>query len=223
MDRTSFTNLAKIWQFSEERAMERQSAELREARERAEREGMPQGSAAQAEFLRLMILATASTSIIAIGTGSVVEAVQMIEALDGRGQLTAVDSSGQGVGLIRSLFHELADATQTSLRAVNAPAGMFLPRLNANDYDLIVVGGDHRSYHAAFDQAMRLLRGHGIIIFTDVMALGTPQQNGGVLNPADRGDKAVAMRELLEDVQTDERFDSALIPCGTGTLIAVRR
>ena len=75
---------------------------------------------------------------------------------------------------------------------------------------------------AAFEQAPRLLGEHGMIVFTDVMALEGPESNGGVLNPADRSDKAVAMRTMLDEVQSDERFISTFVPVGTGMLIAIK-
>ena len=147
--------------------------------------------------------------------------MQLAHALDNKGLLTAVDSTAQGIALIRKAFAELQDETDTTLRAVNAPASVFLPRLNANDYDLIVVAGDAENYAATFAQASRLLRAHGVIVFTDVLALEDGQ--GGVINPADRSDKAIAMRELLTTVEDDEGFESTLTPDGTGLLIAYKK
>ena len=51
MDRTSYTNLAKSWEYVEDHAFSRQSAELNAIRTAAEEAGIPQGSAAQAELL----------------------------------------------------------------------------------------------------------------------------------------------------------------------------
>ena len=130
MDRTQYTNLAKAWEFTEEHARERESDALTDTRTAADESGQLQGSAALAH------------------------------ALDNKGLLTAVDSTAQGIALIRKAFAELQDETDTTLRAVNAPASVFLPRLNANDYDLIVVAGDAENYAATFAQASRLLRVH---------------------------------------------------------------
>ena len=47
--------------------------------------------------------------------------------------------------------------------------------------------------------------------------------SGGVINPADRSDKAIAMRELLATVEDDEGFESTLTPDGTGLLIAYKK
>ena len=91
MDRTSYTNLAKSWEYVEDHAFSRQSAELNAIRNAAEEAGIPQGSAAQAELLRMLVRMLDASSVIAIGTGSVVETMQLINGLDNAGQLTAVD------------------------------------------------------------------------------------------------------------------------------------
>lgn len=221
MDRTQYTNLAKAWEFTEEHARELESSTLADARTAADESGQLQGPAAQARLLGLLVRLTGTSSVIAVGTGSLVETLQLVYALDNKGQLTAVDSTAQGITLIRKAFAELQDETATTLRAVNAPASVFLPRLNANDYDLIVVAGDAENYAATFAQASRLLRDHGAIVFTDALALDTEQ--GGVINPADRSGKATAMRELITTVEQDEEFESTLTPDGTGLLIAYKK
>ena len=223
MDKTSYANLARAWEYVEDHAYSRQTQALLDAREQAAQCGLAQGSAAQAQLLHTLACMMRSTSVITIGSGSLVEIVQLVDALHGTGQLTAVDSSTQGIALIRKIFFALSDTTQTTLRAVNAPVNVFLPRLNGTDYDLIVVSGDATNYLDTFAQAPRLLREHGVIVFTDMLAFEGDEANGGVPNPADRSDKAVVMRQLLDMVQDDDRFESSLTPTGTGLLIAVKR
>ncbi len=194
MDRTQYTNLAKAWEFTEEHARERESDALTDTRTAADESGQLQGSAAQARLLGMLVRITGAASAIAVGTGSLVETLQLAHALDNKGLLTAVDSTAQGIALIRKAFAELQDETDTTLRAVNAPASVFLPRLNANDYDLIGGGGRRRELCRHVRPGLPvLLRVHGVIVFTDVLALEDGQ--GGVINPADRSDKAIAMRE----------------------------
>ncbi|MBT1172079.1 methyltransferase [Bifidobacterium sp. MA2] len=221
MDRKQYTNLAQAWQYVEDHARAAQSPELRDVRSSAEESGLPQSSAAQAAFLAMLVRMTCARSVIAVGTGSVVETLQLASGLNGEGQLTAVDSSTQGIALVRRAFDRAQDSTSTKLRAVNAPAHVFLPRLNGANYDLIVVSGDAGNYATTFAQAPRLLRGHGAIVFTDVLAFEDSTVHGGVPDPADRGEKATAMRELIEIVESDERFSSTLTAVGTGLLVAV--
>lgn len=230
MEHTPQSPLTAIWTNVEEHALGHQSPGLARARASATEAGIPQGSAAQAELLRALEHMVDATSVIVVGTGSVVETYQLLDGLDGHGQLTAVDSSAQGIAMIRSLLRELADSTQASLRAVSAPAKVFLPRLNAADYHLIVVAGDADNYRATYEQAPRLLNKGGIIAFTDILALaghadGTADDGAGMDDAPGTPDtrKADAMRQLLADVEEDERFESTLTPSGTGLLLAVKR
>ena len=120
MDRTQYTNLAKAWEFTEEHARERESDTLTDTRTATDESGQLQGSAAQARLLGMLVRITGAASVIAVGTGSLVETLQLAHALDNKGLLTAVDSTAQGIALIRKAFAELQDETDTTLRAVNA-------------------------------------------------------------------------------------------------------
>lgn len=223
MNKTSYTNLAKAWEYAEDVAFAKQSEALNALRIHAEEVGFPQGSAAQADFLRLLVGLTGARSIIVVGTGSVVETYQLIAGLGGTGLLTAVDSSPEGTALIRRMFTRLDNQTGTTLRVVNVAAGQFLPRLNAADYDLIVVAGDADNYEPAYRQAVRLLRAGGSLTFTDAFAFAGPDANGGLLNPADRSGKAATLRALLDTIMSDEEFDTTVVPVGSGLTISVKR
>lgn len=222
MDRTQYTNLARAWQFVEEHALSRQTPAMAQIRTATEKAGMPQGSAAQAEALSMLVHLMGARSVIVVGTGSVMETLELVRGLDGAGQLTAVDSSAKGIAVIRKAFDVVQDSTATKLRAVNAQAGVFLPRLNAGDYDMIVVAGDADNYEASFEQAPRLLRAHGVVVFTDMLAFDDGLNGGGVLDPADRSEKATAMRAMLDTIESDDRFRTVLTPTGTGLLIAAK-
>lgn len=95
MDKTSYANLARAWEYVEDHAYSRQTQALLDAREQAAQCGLAQGSAAQAQLLHTLACMMRSTSVITIGSGSLVEIVQLVDALHGTGQLTAVDSSTQ--------------------------------------------------------------------------------------------------------------------------------
>jgi predicted O-methyltransferase YrrM len=214
MENMSYTDAVKAWELAEQNARQSEKPALSQARVQAEQDKMPQGSAAQANLLRFITTAMKATSVIVVGNGSVVETLQLVDALGDDGLLTAVDSSAHGISLIRQQFTILADEDQikTTLRAVNASPEDFLPRLNADSYDLIAVCGEVENYEPTFNQAPRLLKQHGIIAFTDMG--GTAVNDSG---------KAAKMRELLSVVQDDDRFDSALTPTGTGLLLALKR
>jgi predicted O-methyltransferase YrrM len=81
MDKTSYTNLAKMWELAEDRAFSHQSEDMNAVRRHAEESGSPQGSAQQAELLNLLVRIIGAASVIAVGTGSVVETLQLVKGL----------------------------------------------------------------------------------------------------------------------------------------------
>ena len=97
-----------------------------------------------------------------------------------------------------------------------------MPRLNAENYDLIVVAGDAENYGASFEQAPRLLKKHGVIVFTDILAFDSATSAGGVLIPP-IVTPIHCHAWFAGTVESDERFVTALTPTGTGLLVAVKR
>lgn len=222
MDKTTYMNHARAWQYAEEHELARESALIKRARQQAVRHHLPQPPASQGTLLRTLAAMRQASSAIVIGTGALVAAAQLIEGLDGEGTLTAVDSSSMGTDQIRRFFANAQESTHTALRAVSANPVLFLPRLNANDYDLIVVSGEPSNYTTAFNMAPRLLHPNGAIVFTDIMAM-SPAQDTGIFNSADRSHKTVAMRSLIASVEDDDRFSTAISPVGSGLMVAVLR
>lgn len=226
MNRNNVSNIATCWEYIEAIALEHESERIRQAREEATSLGFEQSSAAQADFLALQARQINAHSAIVLGTGAVVETLAMLAALDATGdggQLTAVDSSTQGADMIRRSHAATSNGTSTKLRVVNAKSDVFLPRLNANDYDMIVVGGDVSNYDVAFDEAYRLLRPNGMLLITDAMATESSHGKGGLPDPSDRSDKALRLRQLIKNSEEEERFQFSLVPIGTGLLIAIRQ
>ena len=220
MDKRSSINHAKAWECIEDHEAARETPFVRHARTLAQQAQLPACSAAVGGLLNTYETLTHASSVIVIGTGSLVETAQLVEGLHGEGKLTAVDSSVQGGAQVRMLLKSMEDDTRTTLRMVSAQPGVHLQRLNGADYDLIVVCGDASNYEPAYEQAPRLLKHGGTIVFTDALAMASPHAKGGLTNPADRSPKAVMMRGLLDRIEDDERFVTALTPAGTGLLIA---
>lgn len=219
MDKRSYINHAKAWECIEDHEAARETPFVRHAARWRSRRSCPHAPQRWAACSTPTRHSHAS-SVIVIGTGSLVETAQLVEGLHGEGKLTAVDSSVQGGAQVRMLLKSMEDDTRTTLRMVSAQPGVYLQRLNGADYDLIVVCGDASNYEPAYEQAPRLLKHGGTIVFTDALAMASPHAKGGLTNPADRSPKAVMMRGLLDRIEDDERFVTALTPAGTGLLIA---
>ncbi|WP_236024461.1 O-methyltransferase [Bifidobacterium pluvialisilvae] len=225
MNRRDFTNIAKGWEFIENAALVNESDDLSGLREQADGMGFGQGSAAQADFLAFEARQLDARSVIILGTGAIMEALHLMAGLDrltdpaGR-QLTVVDSSAQGATAIRKITARTR--SEVRLRVVNAKAEVFLPRLNDDDYDLVIISGDEQNYADAYDHAHRLLRTGGVLILCDALALENADSRGGLLNPSDRCGKATRMRQLIDYAMADERFSSSIIPTGTGMILSLK-
>ncbi len=220
MNMNGYRNLDLMWASVEDDAQTHEPQDVSQIRDAATSHGLPQGSVAQGEFLEFLVRLLHVQSIITVGTGAVADIMRLVNGLDGSGQLTAVDSSDRGINAIRAMIAGIDDSTETTLRAVRAPVDVFLPRLNAGDYDLIVVGGDISNYSRSFEQAPRLLRSGGVIVLTDAMGMADSNGEHGIPDSNDDSDRTMQMRELLDSVRSDERFDTTLTSIGTGTLIA---
>ncbi|KFF30870.1 O-methyltransferase [Bifidobacterium bombi] len=228
MTETTQESAGAAWALAEQQAQANEPEAQKRARTQAEQSNWPLSSAAQNQLLTFMTKALHATSVISVGTGSVLEALALAAGLDDNGQLTAVDSSARGITAIREQIGKInarPDDLQggeddsekrqkhITLRAVNADPSVFLPRLNPSSYDLIVVSGDKDNYLPTFKQASYLLKDRGFIIFTDIIG-------SGVSTPDNT--KPAIMRNLMESVEASDDFTSVLTATGTGLLIATR-
>ena len=76
---------------------------------------------------------------------------------------------------------------------------------------------DKKEYPVYLEQAIRLLRPGGIVIFDNAL------WHDRVADPTQRDEDTVAIRELGKAVRDDERLTSALLAVGDGLLVAVKR
>jgi predicted O-methyltransferase YrrM len=230
MDAQQYDNIAKAWEYIENYSLTNDDPRLAALRKKAQEEGLNPTSSAQAGFLQLQMEAVDARSIIVIGTSPIIETAQLIDFLsDKEGLLTVVDSSSQSSKLLRTQIDRGKEHAKAKLRLVSSPAADYLPKLNADDYDAIIVTGNSQNYRPAYEQAARLLHSGGLVIFTDATASfgpddgATKEVDGGVMNPANRSEKATTMRALLGDLKEDPDFTISLIPVGTGMLLALKK
>lgn len=222
MNNSDFENTAKAWQYIEKEALSTESASYQKTRRRGADAGLPQASAAQAQFLSFQVRCLRAQSIIFIGTGNLVEVDRLIEALHGEGILTVVDSTAKGADIIRNSISKSENPVTTKVRVVNTEVSDYLSKLNPEDYDLMIIAGEAGNYSPALESAQRLLKTGGVLVLLDALALYR-NPNGGLTNPADRSDKAVALRTVLDTLHQDTAFESSLIPVGTGLALALKR
>ncbi len=164
-----------------------------------------------------MLAATlAATSVVEIGTGTGVSGLWLLSGMPDEGVLTTIDVEAENQRAAKDSFTE-AGIRPNRARVITGRALDVLPRLTDAAYDLVLVDADKRDVDAYVDQALRLLRPGG------VLAVDNALWHDRVADPAQRDEQTTAIRELGKRVRGDEGLVPALLPCGDGLLVAVKR
>ena len=168
------------------------------------------GAGATLRFLASLVQAKA---VAEVGTGTGVSGLWLLRGMADDGVLTSVDLEAEHQRLARETFTEAGYASQR-FRLIPGSALDVLPRLTDGGYDLVFVDGDKLEYGEYFDEAVRLVRPGGVIIFDNAL------WHGKVADPAQRDPETKAIRDLINQVADDERLRSVLLPVGDGLLAA---
>lgn len=175
----------------------------------------PVGAGAGAA-LRLVAALLGARSVVEIGTGTGVASVWLLRGMRPDGVLTTIDVEPEHHRAARETFTE-AGIAPNRVRLISGRALEVLPRLTDSAYDVVFCDGDKTEYAGYLEQAMRLLRPGGAVVFDD--ALGQDR----VADPTQRDEETTAVRELGRAVREDERLVGALLAAGDGLLVAVKK
>src|ERR1700712_2335321 len=187
-----------------------EDAVLTAARARAVEIGVEPISAATGAALRLLAAATRARTAVEIGTDTGVSGLYLLRGMPD-GVLTSIDAEAEAQRLARAAFN--ADGIPTSrARLINGRALDVLPRLTDGAYDIVFCASDRREYPDFLPQVIRLVRSGGLIIFDGAVPASAPSA---------REAEAGAMHRLVELVREDGRLVPAVLPVGSGLLVAV--
>jgi predicted O-methyltransferase YrrM len=156
--------------------------------------------------LRFLAATIGARAVVEVGTGTGVSGLWLLAGMTGDGLLTSIDVDPEHQRTARQAF-VAAGHGPSRLRLINGMGLEVLPRLTDGGYDLVFVDaapGDHPRY---LDEAARLLRAGGIVVFHGVVDTDEP---GG------------ALREVAQQVREDDRLVPVLLPLGDGLLGALR-
>ncbi|MGH3096895.1 MAG: O-methyltransferase [Streptosporangiales bacterium] len=201
------------WEYAE--AYLPEDEPITSARERAEDlRAVPVGAGAGA-MLRFLTASIGARGVVEIGSGCGISGIYLLRGMRPDGVLTTVDVEVEHQRLARQAYAAAGYPTGR-VRAISGRALEVLPRLTDGAYDLVFVDADKREYTAYLEQAMRLLRGGGVVVFDNAL------WHDRVADPAQRDADTVAVRELLMTVRDDERLVPALVKAGDGLLVATK-
>ena len=173
---------------------------------------MPIGSAGGAT-LRFLASVVDARNVAEVGTGTGVSGLWLLRGMAPDGVLTSVDLEAEHQRLARDTFTEAGIAPQR-FRLIAGAALDVMPRLTDRGYDVVFLDGDKVEYGEYLDQAMRLVRVGGLIVFDNAL------WHDRVADPTQRDPETQAVRDLLKRVANDEQLRSVLLPVGDGLLAA---
>jgi predicted O-methyltransferase YrrM len=188
---------------------------LRVARQRAAEMGCTPVSPGTGAALRLLARLVDARSAIELGTGTGVSGTYLMRGMRPDGILTSVDTEPEHQRLARLTFDEAGFAS-TRFRLISGSALEVLPRFTEGGYDLVFVDAVRAEYPDYLEVALRLLRPGGALAIDDA------QWHDNVADPGVTDAETVAVRAAVEAVRDDPRLVSALLPSGTGLLVATR-
>ena len=189
---------------------------LLRARERAAQYGCSAVAPGAGAVLQLLAASVQARTAVEVGTGTGVASLWILRGMVPDGVLTTIDIEAEHQRAAKAAFTE-DGIRPTRVRAITGRALDVLPRLADAAYDLVLVGADKASYPEYVEQGLRLLRPGGVLAVDDALA------RDKVADPARRDELTTTIREVGRRLREDERVVPALIPSGTGLLLAVRR
>jgi predicted O-methyltransferase YrrM len=164
-------------------------------------------------LLRFLASVTEARNVVEIGTGTGVSGLWLLRGMRPDGVLTTVDTEAEHQRLAKKTFTEAGVPSQRA-RLINGAALDVLPRLTDGHYDLVFCDGDKREYSDYLDEALRLLKPGGVVVFDNAL------WHDRVADPAQRDAETVAIRELGKRVRESEDLVPLLVPMSDGVLVA---
>jgi predicted O-methyltransferase YrrM len=166
--------------------------------------------------LRFLASVTGARAVVEIGTGTGVSGLWLLRGMAPDGVLTTVDTEAEHQRLAKKTFTEGGVPSQRA-RLINGAALDVLPRLTDGHYDLVFCDGDKTEYSDYLNEALRLLKPGGLVVFDNAL------WHDRVADPAQRDAETVAIRELGKTVRESEELLPLLIPMSDGVLVARKK
>ena len=163
--------------------------------------------------LTALAAATGAKAVVEIGTGAGVGSIYLLRGMRPDGVLTTIDVEPEHHRAARETYAE-AGIPSGRVRLISGRALDVLPRLTDGAYDLVFCDADKSEYAGYLEQALRLLRPGGTVVFDNAL------WHDRVADPTERDEDTVAIRELHKEIGARDVLVPVLLPVGDGLLLA---
>lgn len=194
-----------------------ETLEMTAARERAfHLPGSPPVEPAVGATLAVLASSVEARSVVSIGSGGGLAGLWLMKGMRADGVLTALDGDPEQLRAARKAF---ADAGLPAGRArlIFGTPGEVLPRLSPGAYDMVCCAGPPKEYSEHLAQLLDLVRVGGSLTCHGLL------DGGRIADRTARDPQSVAWREIARTIRDDETLLSAVLPIGTGLLVATKR
>lgn len=194
-----------------------ESPEMVAARERAgQLSGPPPVEPAVGATLAVLAATVGARSVVSIGSGGGVAGLWLMRGMRTDGVLTALDGDPEQLRAARKAFVEAGIAPGRTRMIFGTPAEV-LPRFSSGAYDMVVCAGPPREYSEHLAGLLELVRVGGALVCHGLL------EGSLVADRTARDPQTVAWREITRAIRDDGTLLSAVLPIGTGLLVATKR
>ena len=109
-------------------------------------------------------------------------------------------------GLTGKITLKIAPAVET-LRALPA----------SHSFDFAFIDADKTNYRTYYEEILKRLRANGLLLIDNVL------WNGQVIDPSDKSQDTIAIRELNDFIAIDTRVEAVMIPVADGLTIVRKK
>ena len=155
-------------------------------------------------------------SVVSIGSGGGVTGLWLLQGMRTDGVLTSLDSDPAELRAARRAFTE-AGVPSGRTRLIFGTPGEVLPRLSPGGYDLVTCAGPPLEYAGDLAGLLGLIRRGGSLVCHGLLA------DDKIADRSARDPQTVAWREIARTLREDEALTCAVLPIGTGLLVATKR
>ncbi|MHC5348078.1 O-methyltransferase [Metapseudomonas furukawaii] len=169
----------------------------------------------QGQFLALLVRLIGARRILEVGTFTGYSALCMAAELPEDGRLLCCDLPGDYNATARRYWAEAGVAERIELRLGSALDT--LATLADGAFDLAFIDADKANYPVYLEEALRVVRPGGLILFDNVL------WSGRVLEVEPESEDTRAIQALNRALRDDARVDLSLLPLGDGLTLCRKR
>jgi len=170
----------------------------------------------QGTLMGILVRAIGAKSALEIGVFTGYSSISIAQALPPDGKLLCLDVNEEWTSIARRYWERAGLTGKITLKI--APAVETLRALPASPaFDFAFVDADKTNYRTYYEEILKRLRTDGLLLIDNVL------WSGRVIDPSDKSEDTIAIRELNDFIAIDTRVEAVMIPVADGITIVRKK